>query len=150
MHACVVTVYTIHGDLVGLLPCYATKKPLTGRVLRFMGSGEICSDYLTLLAAPGYEQAVAGCVGNWLSKTAVGEWSLVELDGVEQADRTTQYLLDWLRSRGFIVSHTGGAWNGLLWATRSTSGARSTRKSRCRSTDISSASCLFSFWSEPR
>jgi FkbM family methyltransferase len=34
---------------------------------------------------------------------------------------TAVKLADWLRSRGFIVSHTGGAWNGLLWATRSTS-----------------------------
>jgi FkbM family methyltransferase len=34
---------------------------------------------------------------------------------------TAEKLADWLRSRGFMVSHTGGAWNGLLWATRSTS-----------------------------
>ncbi len=28
-------------------------------------------------------------------------------------------LADWLRVRGFAVSHTAGHWNGLLWATRS-------------------------------
>jgi len=27
-------------------------------------------------------------------------------------------LADWLRGRGFTVSHTSGAWNGLLWAVR--------------------------------
>jgi FkbM family methyltransferase len=32
---------------------------------------------------------------------------------------TAVKLADWLRSRGFTVSHTGGRWNGLLWATRS-------------------------------
>ena len=30
---------------------------------------------------------------------------------------TAVKLADWLRSRGFTVAHTGGAWNGLLWAT---------------------------------
>jgi FkbM family methyltransferase len=32
---------------------------------------------------------------------------------------TAGKLADWLRARGFIVSHSAGAWNGLLWATRS-------------------------------
>lgn len=31
---------------------------------------------------------------------------------------TATALAAWLRARGFVVSHTGGAWNGLLWATR--------------------------------
>jgi FkbM family methyltransferase len=31
---------------------------------------------------------------------------------------TAVRLADWLRVRGFTVSHTGGRWNGLLWATR--------------------------------
>ena len=31
---------------------------------------------------------------------------------------TAAKLADWLRARGFIVSHTAGPWNGLLWARR--------------------------------
>ena len=31
---------------------------------------------------------------------------------------TPAKLADWLRQRGFEVWHTGGEWNGLLWATR--------------------------------
>jgi len=31
---------------------------------------------------------------------------------------TALKIADWLRVRGFTVSHTGGLWNGLLWATR--------------------------------
>jgi hypothetical protein len=31
---------------------------------------------------------------------------------------TALKLADWLRARGFMVSHTAGPWNGLLWATR--------------------------------
>ena len=32
---------------------------------------------------------------------------------------TAAKLAFWLRAQGFIVSHTAGPWNGLLWATRS-------------------------------
>jgi FkbM family methyltransferase len=31
---------------------------------------------------------------------------------------TAEKLANWLRSRGFVVRHTGGTWNGLLWARR--------------------------------
>jgi FkbM family methyltransferase len=31
---------------------------------------------------------------------------------------TPAKLAEWLRVRGFTVSHTAGPWNGLLWATR--------------------------------
>jgi hypothetical protein len=31
---------------------------------------------------------------------------------------TAEKLADWLRSRGFVVRHTGGTWSGLLWARR--------------------------------
>jgi FkbM family methyltransferase len=31
---------------------------------------------------------------------------------------TAEKLADWLKTRGFEVRHTGGSWNGLLWARR--------------------------------
>ena len=31
---------------------------------------------------------------------------------------TAERLAEWLRQRGYTVTHTGGEWNGLLWATR--------------------------------
>jgi len=31
---------------------------------------------------------------------------------------TAEKLTDWLKTRGFEVRHTGGSWNGLLWARR--------------------------------
>lgn len=31
---------------------------------------------------------------------------------------TPEVLAEWLRNRGFVVSHTAGPWNGLLWARR--------------------------------
>jgi hypothetical protein len=34
-------------------------------------------------------------------------------------DWTAERLAAWLRGFGYQVQHTGGGWNGLLWATRS-------------------------------
>ena len=31
---------------------------------------------------------------------------------------TAERLAEWLRERGYVVTHTGGEWNGVLWATR--------------------------------
>jgi FkbM family methyltransferase len=31
---------------------------------------------------------------------------------------TAERLAEWLRERGYTVTHTGGEWNGVLWATR--------------------------------
>ena len=83
--------------------CYLATSPLKGRVLRFMGSGEICSDYLTLSAAPEHEQAAAESIGRWLSETAPQDWDLLEFDGVAQGEPTLQFLLNWLRSHGHRV-----------------------------------------------
>ena len=103
LSAFVLTVRNHDGVLVGLLPCYRSTGSLSGSTLRFMGSGEICSDYLSLLTATGQEQEVAAAVGRWLSEAAAHEWSLIDLDGVAQPDAPMQYLLDWLRLHGHRV-----------------------------------------------
>jgi CelD/BcsL family acetyltransferase involved in cellulose biosynthesis len=99
------------GELVGGLPCYLTTGFLGERTLRLMGSGEICSDYLTLLAVPGTERPVAEAIARRLSEEAADEWALVELDGVAQDDVAVRYLLDWLKAQGHRV-HVRQRMNG--------------------------------------
>ena len=36
--------------------------------IEFMGTGEVCSDYLGLLAAPENEDLVAGAIADWLTR----------------------------------------------------------------------------------
>jgi CelD/BcsL family acetyltransferase involved in cellulose biosynthesis len=99
----VLLVRTAAGELVGVLPCYLSTGPLSQRTIRFMGSGEICSDYLTLLAEAGMEQAVAEAVAHRLSEEAADDWALLELDGVAQGEPAVQHLVDWLRQRGHRI-----------------------------------------------
>jgi len=111
MSAYVLLVRDVAGELVGVLPCYLAGGPFLERTIRLLGSGEICSDYLTLLAEPGLEQAVAEAVARRLSEQAAGDWSLVELDGVAQGEPAVEHLLESLRRRGHRI-HIGRRTNG--------------------------------------
>ena len=56
-----------HGDLVGIAPWYVASSPRLGKVVRFLGSGEVCSDYVTILTHPHRAGAVAERMADWLA-----------------------------------------------------------------------------------
>lgn len=91
------------GALLGLAPLYVAKSPWRGRVVRLLASGEVCSDYLSLLAAPGDRQPVAQCLARWLAGEGAGLWDLIELDGVGPEDSAIDALADELAGRGHQV-----------------------------------------------
>jgi CelD/BcsL family acetyltransferase involved in cellulose biosynthesis len=100
------------GELVGLAPWHLRRSPLSGRVLCFLGSGEVCSDYLTVLAAPDYEELVARRLADWLAHEARELWDLIELDGIEQDDPVVHALSGELAAQGCIIHQREriGAW----------------------------------------
>jgi CelD/BcsL family acetyltransferase involved in cellulose biosynthesis len=100
------------GELVALAPWYARRSALWGRVLSFLGSGQVCSDYLTVLAAPEYEAATGCALADWLAGDARRAWDLIELDGMEPEDPVLQRLVAELALRGHVVHQREriGAW----------------------------------------
>ncbi len=86
------------GELVGLAPWYIDRSPARGRVVRFLGSGEVCSDYLTVLASPGREEDVADALADWLSRAGqtggVDRWDILALAGVQRSDLTLNRLVE--------------------------------------------------------
>ncbi len=92
-----------HGDLVGIAPWYVTASPRHGRVVRFLGSGEVCSDYLTILAHPHWAGAVAERMADWLAREGSQSWSLLDLDGVEQCDPMITCLAHRLAAHGHRI-----------------------------------------------
>ena len=54
------------GQLVGIAPWYLSRSPIAGRAIRFLGSGEACSEYQSILARPGHEAVVATACRNGL------------------------------------------------------------------------------------
>ncbi len=100
------------GRLVGIAPWYIASSSVYGRVVRFLGDGEVCTDHLSLLCAPGSEAAVADALADWLlpqddRKGSAGyePWGLLDLAEVDAADPIIGLLLESLRQRRAIV-HT--------------------------------------------
>jgi CelD/BcsL family acetyltransferase involved in cellulose biosynthesis len=89
-------------QLVGLAPWFLETHPAFGRVVRFLGSGEACTDYLTILSAPGKECEVAEAIADWLD--SVGGrgalWDQVELIGAAKDDAAVWRLIERLAEHG--------------------------------------------------
>lgn len=95
--------------LVGLAPWYVEWSAMRGRVLRPLGSGEVCSDYLTVLAQPGREAAVIDTLADFLVRNALDDspdalqWDLLNLDFVEATDVRMSNLVEQLGRFGCTV-----------------------------------------------
>jgi len=101
------------GTVVGLAPWFLERSASQGRVIRFLGSGEVCSDYLTVLCQAEWEDRVAAALAEWLSdppgfgdwfgSDAQRPWDLLELGTVSANDQTLARLLDRLAERDHII-----------------------------------------------
>ncbi|MHA1568339.1 MAG: GNAT family N-acetyltransferase, partial [Alphaproteobacteria bacterium] len=69
------------------------------RVLAYLGSGEICSDYLAPLVAPGREDTVIDAMLAWLAQRK--DWDLLDLCDMLQDDPTAPAI------RAGIAKHLG-------------------------------------------
>lgn len=97
-------VYDDHNELVGLAPWFLENTPNRGQAIRWLGSGDVCSDYLSLLCLPGSEARVAGAVASWLtSRHCSTRWDLLLLGGVDARDVVTQCFLERMRETGSPV-----------------------------------------------
>jgi CelD/BcsL family acetyltransferase involved in cellulose biosynthesis len=115
------------------------------RVIRFLGDGEVCSDYLTLLCRDGLENQAAEAIADWLgirnecapqsdcppsrngshingsNQKQAGDyrWDRLEFIGVANNDVAVNHLLAHLKSDGNIVHYgsTPNAWRVALPAS---------------------------------
>lgn len=102
------TVYDSSGTLTGIAPWYVSQSATRGRVVRFLGSGEVASDYQTVLCRPGGEDDVAGALADWLTGDALREWDVLELTGVDAEDAAVARLIEQLAARGAKVHRRDG------------------------------------------
>jgi CelD/BcsL family acetyltransferase involved in cellulose biosynthesis len=83
-------------------------------VLRPLGSGEVCSDYLTVLCHPATREAVAAVLADYLVESAGDDdpgalhWDLLQLDGIDAEDRAAAELVDALAASGCAVHRRAG------------------------------------------
>lgn len=105
------------GELIGLAPWWLDRSRARGRVLRFLGSGEVCSDYLGVLAMERRAEEVAAALADWLQTAAQAHrplasdrWDLLRLEGVAADDTATLLVRDELVRRG-SMAHTSPSVN---------------------------------------
>lgn len=110
----VLAVYDDFGTLVGVLPLFRERSTTRGRVLQLLGSGEVCTDYVTVLSTNEHEDAVIDAIANWLIEASgrgaqdADLWDLLELDGVPTNDLAMAKLVGTLAEAGSGVHRKAG------------------------------------------
>jgi len=109
-HLYVLAVFDRANRLVGIGPWYVDRAWIAGRVLRLLGTGEVCSEYLGILAEPDMEAEVARALAAWLVEASIAadRWGLVELTAVDEQDQSTALFVEELRRRGLMVHQRFG------------------------------------------
>lgn len=113
------------GDqLVGLAPWYVEQTTVGGDVLRTLGSGEVCSEYLTIPCAAGVEEDVAAALAEYLCESTQTCWDRLDFDASVVGDPVIGALVDELVARGVDVEWRPGVncwrialpttWDGYL------------------------------------
>ena len=94
--------------LVAIAPWYRQRTPL-GRVVRALGDGEVCSDYLGIPCVPGREREVAEAVATYLtSASAATGWDLLRLEALDADDATITALAASLGAGGHATAERPG------------------------------------------
>jgi len=96
---CVLVVENEQGELQGAAPLFLERSATQGGVLKLLGSGEVCTDFLSLLSREGLEAAVAVAVTTWLTEN-VEEWDLLELEAIPTEDIGVRCLTEALQVAG--------------------------------------------------
>lgn len=107
-------------ELVGLAPWYIEHSLLTGSVIRFLGDGDVCSDYQDILCRPDLTDEVARALADWLMSDSptVAEWlaqknerrwDQLELTGIDAQDSVARRLVEYLGARGTPLHSRFGA-----------------------------------------
>jgi hypothetical protein len=94
--------------LVGLGPWYSEHSATAGNVLRMLGDGEVCSDYLSILSLPGREEFVADALADYVSHELPDgpenvPWDLIDLTGIDAEDTAARCFVNAMAARGNAV-----------------------------------------------
>lgn len=89
-------------QVIGIAPFCLQHIPLRGRTIRFLGSGEVCSDYMTLPVDPQRAGQVTAALADTLLDCRK-DWDRIELDGMSASDQVVSQFVSALASRGCRV-----------------------------------------------
>lgn len=125
------------GKWIGIAPwCIDGRTPFSRR-LRFLGSGDTCSDYLDLICPNSQYDSFSAAVVDWLDSNignpdTLGRIDVVELEGITRSRSQTDHLCELLTASGFQQHSTDleGGWQVELPSTWDELNARFSKKMR--------------------
>lgn len=91
---------------IGLAPFTVRDHWLLGRQIRFLGSGRVCTDFQSFLAAPGRDAEVADSLADCLVQLPQLIGGVAEFEGVSASDAHMPLLLQRLQQRGYLLQTT--------------------------------------------
>ncbi|MDA7950339.1 MAG: GNAT family N-acetyltransferase [Pirellulaceae bacterium] len=99
--------------LVGIAPWYLREERGKGRTIRFLGDGEVCTDYQAILVQPNHQQEVSQTLAMWLTERASSaesrwNWDLLEFEGCITSEITLTHFFEELEGLGNSVDFTEG------------------------------------------
>ena len=102
---------TSGGGIVGILPLFRDRSVVEGRVLRMLGSGNVCTDYLSLFSLPEYRHEVCQQFALYLTAMVndhAAGWDALLLEHIAQADTNVCEFTDSMRLHGSELMKTQG------------------------------------------
>ncbi len=107
------------GRLLGLAPWFRSRSAGWGHVVQFLGSGDVCSEYLSLLCRPQDAGRTSLALTQWLTQSAPHQWDVLDLPAVDEADPALGQLRELFAARGHAVDCDSDArcWRVPLPAT---------------------------------
>jgi CelD/BcsL family acetyltransferase involved in cellulose biosynthesis len=107
------------GKVRGLAPWFVSRSPWLGRVVRFLGTGEVCSEHLTILCEPGWQKSVIDALADWLTEDHRLHWDTLELEGIDSSNEAIHALTAALVERRLRAhfQHSINAWRVSLPAS---------------------------------
>lgn len=101
------------GELIGIAPLYIDQIG-SKRVVRLLGSGDVCTDHTTFFAKAGAEERVGRAVADFFAESRW--WNRLQLECVDLDDLAMQGMLSQFRSRSFLAHRNPNVscWNVAL------------------------------------
>lgn len=123
----VLALFSPANELLGLAPWYLEDRGAQGRIVRVLGSGEVCSEYVSLLAQPGSEALVGEALGAWLIAADSGaaqpatqpRWDVIELTNTPTSDTALTALRSHMAAAEYTLHQRPGlaCWRLVLPTT---------------------------------
>jgi CelD/BcsL family acetyltransferase involved in cellulose biosynthesis len=98
----------------GIAPWFVESTGSRGRVIAPLGSGEVCSDYQSILTQPADAEAVTDAIADWLTASANDQcsgsaWDLLHLDSIPTDDEAISRLVSHLWTGGNTIHRESGS-----------------------------------------